>query len=126
MHSLMAPISIGDLIDRITILELKVSHLSDQRKDNAKKEVSQLLSILNKYELRIEDADINKLRDINMKLWNIEDEIREKESEGDFGNDFIQLARSVYFSNDKRSAIKKSINIKYKSNIIEEKAYRPY
>ena len=126
MHSLMAPISIGDLIDRITILELKVSHLSDQRKDNAKNEVSQLLSILNKYELRIEDVDIDKLRDINMKLWNIEDEIREKESEGDFGNDFIQLARSVYFSNDKRSAIKKSINIKYKSNIIEEKAYRPY
>ena len=67
-----------------------------------------------------------KLREVNQKIWNIEDGVREAERNKDYGEDFIQLAREVYFNNDKRAEIKKEINLKYGSQIIEEKSYAKY
>ncbi len=124
MNSIVAPISLGELIDKITILEIKESKLKNNKVNNVINELNQLKIILNKLDFVIEENLIDKLREVNKNLWEIEDLIRLKEKEGVFDNEFIKLARAVYKNNDQRSNIKRNINIIYKSDIIEEKSYK--
>ena len=120
------PVSIGELVDKITILKIKLKFLKGQRKVNVKKEYDLLNDVLKSSSLIIEDDLMSDLQLINQKLWDVEDEIRIKELNNDFNKDFIILARSIYKLNDKRSEIKKKINKKYNSIIVEEKIYEKY
>ena len=90
------------------------------------KELSFLRKLMEKHQIEITDDLFNQLKDINLTLWNIEDQIRVKEKNKEFDNTFIELARSVYFKNDKRAEIKKSINRLSNSEITEEKFYAEY
>ena len=120
------PVSIGELVDKITILKIKLKFLKGQRKVNVKKEYDLLNDVLKNSSLIIEDDLMSDLQLINQKLWDVEDEIRIKELNNDFKKDFITLARSIYKLNDKRAEIKKKINKKYNSIIFEEKIYEKY
>ncbi len=125
----MAPTAYGELIDKITILEIKVSKTTDPEKlKNINTELSYLNSTLEK-SVSITEELIKlkiKLAEINKKLWVIEDRIREKERAKEFDTDFVKLARDVYFTNDERALIKRKINELLKSGIIEEKIYEQY
>ena len=121
-----APISIGELIDKITILEIKKNKLQNSKLENVLKELSFLRKLMAKHQIEITDNLFTQLKEINLKLWNIEDQIRIKEKNKEFDNIFIELARSVYFTNDKRSEIKKRINLLSNSEITEEKSYAEY
>ena len=121
-----APISIGELVDKITILEIKKNKLQDSKLENVLKELSFLRKLMEKHQIEITDNLFTQLKEINLKLWNIEDQIRIKEKNKEFDNIFIELARSVYFTNDKRSEIKKRINRLSNSEITEEKSYAEY
>ena len=121
---IFAPISVGELFDKLTILEIKRDKLKGNQLKNIKKEILYLEEVLKNNNLLIDNKIFSELRDINKNLWNIEDQIRIKESKSEFDNDFINLARSVYFENDKRASLKKEINIKYNSELIEEKSYK--
>ena len=128
MKDPLIPVSIGELIDKITILEIKVSRLNSEiSRSNAKKELYLLSEIFSQVNYNI-TIDILKaeLLDINTKIWMIEDAIREKEHKKEFDVEFIELARSVYKNNDKRAAIKRKINLQLNSNLIEEKGYAAY
>ena len=126
ISEILAPISIGELIDKITILEIKIIHMTEIKQKNVKKELELLKFILKDKSIEIDLDLIYKLKEVNNNLWIIEDNIRIKERNQEFDNEFIQLARSVYKENDKRSSIKKEINQKYNSEIIEEKSYNKY
>ncbi len=121
-----APISIGELIDKITILEIKKNKLQNSKLENVLKELSFLRKLMEKHQIEITDNLFTELKEINLTLWNIEDQIRIKEKNKEFDNIFIELARSVYFTNDKRSEIKKRINRLSNSEITEEKSYAEY
>ena len=121
-----APISIGELVDKITILEIKKIKLQNSKLENVLKELSFLRKLMEKHQIEITDNLFTQLKEINLKLWNIEDQIRIKEKNKEFDNIFIELARSVYFTNDKRSEIKKKINRLSNSEITEEKSYADY
>ena len=121
-----APISIGELVDKITILEIKKNKLQNSKLENVLKELSFLRKLLAKHQIEITDNLFTQLKEINLKLWNIEDQIRTKEKNKEFDNIFIELARSVYFKNDKRAEIKKRINRLSNSEITEEKSYAEY
>ena len=125
-QSILAPISLGELIDKITILQIKAMHLQGNGLENVKKELSALEIILSCTQLNIDPRLIKSLKEVNQDLWQIEDDIRIKEEQKDFGEAFISLARSVYIKNDYRAAIKKEINTNYGSSYIEEKSYRTY
>lgn len=122
-------VSAGELLDKITILEIKNERISDPKKlTNVRKELGSLeaenpFDLNNWTEL---SALLEELRMVNSTLWDIEDQIRTCENISDFGDTFVQLARSVYVQNDARADIKKRINILTKSNLIEEKSYAPY
>ena len=126
-----APISLGELIDKITILEIKVANISDASK---LKNVTHELNVLNaKVDSLLDNAGKTKLaplqqalKDINQELWIIEDDIRDCEFAKDFSDKFIQLARAVYVTNDKRAKVKKDINLAFGSELIEEKSYKDY
>jgi len=120
------PISIGELIDKITILEIKKDKLKNLKLKNILKELSFLRAVLEKNSIFIPDAIYFQLKSINLKLWDIEDKIRIKEKNKEFDNEFIKLARSVYLNNDRRSETKKELNIMFNSEIIEEKSYEKY
>lgn len=125
--NLSVPISIGELVDKITILEIKVERLKgDRQKDNAQLELDRLREVLRLSGLEIDDGEVAALKSINGLLWNIEDRIRELEKEKDFGEDFIYQARSVYLQNDRRAALKRQLNTTYRSEFIEEKSYEAY
>ena len=117
------PISLGELIDKITILEIKIIHMTGVKLKNVKKELELLKSILKEKSTLVDINLIHKLKEINKNLWKIEDHIRIKEAYQEFDKEFIELARSVYKENDKRASIKKEINMKYNSELIEEKSY---
>jgi hypothetical protein len=119
-------VSIGEIVDKLSILDIKMKNIKGIDKlKNIEKEFIYLNDIVfNK--LNIEEVDYQKLVDINTKLWIIEDDIRDKERSSEFDEVFIELARSVYFTNDERSVIKKDINLKYGSDFIEEKSYNKY
>ena len=126
MKEILAPVSLGELIDKITILQIKKANLEGQSLINVEHELGQLIETLNSLSLNIDQTTFEKLRKVNQDLWNIEDAIRDFEKAKNFGPDFIQLARSVYKTNDLRSTIKKEINAKYNSVIVEEKFYKEY
>ena len=121
-----APISIGELVDKITILEIKKNKFQNSKLENVLKELSFLRKLMEKHQIEITDDLFTQLKEINLTLWNIEDQIRIKEKNKEFDNIFIELARSVYFKNDKRSEIKKRINRLSNSEITEEKSYAEY
>ena len=122
------PISLGELIDKISILLIKEKNISDEKKlSKIQEELSLLKKTLNNKinENNIENY-LNKLVEINAKLWKIEDDIRGCERNNKFDKIFIDLARSVYITNDKRSEIKNEINKKFGSTIVEVKSYKKY
>jgi hypothetical protein len=119
-------VSVGEIVDKLSILQIKTGMIKDQKKlANVKKEYDYLSNIVFD-ELKIEQSDFFNLVVINSKLWEIEDRIRNKERDQEFDQDFIDLARSVNFTNDERAEIKKSINLKYGSYFVEEKSYEKY
>ena len=120
------PISVGELIDKITILEIKKDKLKNLKLKNILKELSFLRAILEKNIIFIPNEIFFQLKSINLKLWDIEDKIRIKEKNKEFDNEFIELARSVYLNNDRRSETKKELNMMFNSEIIEVKSYENY
>jgi hypothetical protein len=118
MIEVKIPVSVGELIDKITILQIKSKHIDNEY---VKKELNDLRIVANTitYNLNLE----KELYKINSKLWNVEDELRKKEKEQDFGLYFIELARDVYFLNDKRAVIKRQINDEVGSKYKEVKCY---
>lgn len=120
-------VSVGELIDKITILEIKTEKFdSKQKLANVNKEYQILKKKMDEVGITIEDEKYQKLKEINLNLWNIENQIREKEANKEFDDEFIELARKVYFNNDERSKVKKQINLEYDSDLIEEKEYSDY
>ncbi|GET27870.1 DUF6165 family protein [Prolixibacter sp. SD074] len=119
-------VSNGEIADKLTIIEIKLKRISDEAKlVNLRKEYD----VLNEAVSQIIDKNdplYKELYDINYQLWDIEDRIRDLERNKDFGQDFIETARAVYFTNDKRSDVKKRINEKTGSNLVEEKSYEDY
>ena len=124
--SLQIPASIGEVVDKITILELKAARLSGERLANVERELQLLLGCLEAAGLVVADDLFDALRQINAKLWGIEDDIRALEAKQDFGDAFIALARAVYLTNDERAAVKRAINERHGSAIVEEKLYASY
>ena len=126
---IVAEVSAGELIDKITILEIKLRHIADEAKHaNVAREYSALTSVLNR-EMPT-DQNLSRLRAelkaVNAELWRIEDEIRAQERAQTFGARFIALARAVYRMNDKRMQLKRDINLLTKSELVEEKFYEQY
>ena len=122
-------ISWGELFDKITILQIKLENLHTKNAlKNVKLEHDQLCKIYDSNFLENENASrlMHDLKKINQKLWDIEDKIRDKERSKNFDEDFIELARKVYFTNDERSRIKRNINEIFGSELIEEKSYADY
>ncbi len=125
-------VSNGEIIDKYTILEIKLNEIKDPEKlANVQKEYDTLKSTVNFIynETHAQDALAelhNDLLNINKTLWNIEDQIRDCEREEHFGSDFIELARSVYYTNDDRAEVKKQINMLTGSMLVEEKSYQDY
>ena len=126
MESILIPISLGELLDKISILEIKRKFLTKKQLKNVENEIILLKNCLDTLKIEVDDNLYSELKSINLKLWEIEDEIRLKERSKEFDKDFINLARSVYKTNDMRSELKLKINILYKSNITEEKLYETY
>ena len=126
LSSIFAPVSLGELIDKITILEIKQVHMTGIKLKNIDKELKLLKNIIQDKNLEIDIDLINNLKELNKHIWEIEDNIRIKESNQEFDKEFIELARSVYKENDKRASIKKEINQKYYSELVEEKSYNNY
>lgn len=122
-QAILAPISLGELVDKITILEIKSQHLQDRALANVHKELQALQTTFRNLSLDIDSKLVAQLKQVNENLWRIEEAIREQEQRQDFGEIFIQLARSVYQENDQRAALKKEINTLYHSAYIEEKSY---
>jgi len=129
MKDILVPISPGELLDKITILRIKVARIVDAAKvANVRLE----LELLEKTwqdsgcaEVDVE-PDERALQDVNERLWDVEDLIRDKEAKQTFDREFIELARAVYIANDERAAIKKRINVQLGSRLVEEKSYKPY
>jgi len=129
MKAPLIPISWGELFDKLTILQIKLENLQDQNAlNNVKIEYDELFKIYNNNFLEDENAIrlLTDLKNINKILWNIEDDIRDKERHKTFDEEFIELARSVYITNDERSRIKRNINNTFGSQFIEEKSYSDY
>jgi Family of unknown function (DUF6165) len=129
MNDIKVPVSPGELLDKITILRIKAQRMSDAQKlNNVRLELAaleQTWAASDLARLDIED-DIDALLKVNERLWVIEDDIRDKERAQAFDARFIELARAVYFENDERAAIKRRINVKLGSRIVEEKSYTRY
>ena len=129
MENIKVPVSPGEVLDKITILEIKSERMSDPEKvANVRIELELLRET---WAASIRDDDViqdlhAELKKINEALWEIEDDIRDKERAKEFDSDFIELARSVYFTNDRRSEVKKKLNLHLGSQIIEEKSYQDY
>lgn len=121
-------VSIGEIVDKYTILMIKASKIQDPAKlENINKELTYLIDVLKKEDPLMTDYPLTKaLLEINKTLWNVEDLLRDFERAKSFGKEFIDLARNVYKLNDKRANIKKEINMKHGSNFVEEKSYQPY
>ncbi|MDZ7737596.1 MAG: DUF6165 family protein [Bacteroidales bacterium] len=119
-------VSDGEIVDKLTIIEIKLSKIKDRKKlDNLRKEFK-VLDAAVKSIISKDDPLYRELYDINLKLWDIEDRIRELEKNRDFAAEFIETARSVYFTNDRRAELKRMINGQTGSDLIEEKSYEDY
>lgn len=120
-------VSLGELVDKISILRIKSQKITDSVKlSHVKKEEETLSKTLSSLNLDNIDFHMNQMIDINLKLWVIEDDIRDLERAKDFGPNFIELARAVYISNDERFKRKNTINTTYKSGLVEVKSYKDY
>ena len=129
MALISAPVSCGELVDKLTILEIKSERIADPAKlANVRDELQLLTSLWEADAASAADIDAERaeLKRINEALWDIEDEIRIKEREQSFDARFIELARSVYRTNDRRAAVKRAINLKLGSRLVEEKSYQDY
>ncbi|HKJ18170.1 MAG TPA: DUF6165 family protein [Xanthomonadales bacterium] len=129
MENIRVPVSPGEVLDKITILEIKSERISDPDKlVNVRTELALLQNTW--VESIAEDDTIRslhvQLKEINEALWEIEDDIRDKERDKEFDERFIELARAVYFTNDRRSEVKKKLNLHLGSEIVEEKSYQDY
>ncbi|HKT71504.1 MAG TPA: DUF6165 family protein [Steroidobacteraceae bacterium] len=129
MTDILVPISAGELLDKITILRIKVARMTDATQlANVRLE----LDLLEKTwrDSGCAQTDLSReehaLQAVNERLWDIEDRIRAKEASQTFDRDFIELARAVYVTNDERAAIKKRVNTRLGSRLVEEKSYQPY
>jgi hypothetical protein len=128
MKDILVPISPGELLDKITILRIKSARMTDAAKvANVRVELSELEKT---WRDAVGSSDVAEderaLQAVNERLWVIEDDIRDKERAQAFDAGFIELARAVYIENDERAAIKKRVNVKLGSRIVEEKSYKPY
>lgn len=122
-------VSYGELVDKITILEIKFERITDAAKlQNIQHELAILTQawINSGVDLEAVAEERRALKIINEKLWDIEDETRRKEAAKSFDNEFVEIARSVYRTNDERSVVKRAINDRFGSNLVEEKSYQPY
>ena len=131
MTSLLIPASVGELIDKITILEIKRERITDAAKQqNIQRELLALMAVVEQQQLGYPSGSLanlgRELSAVNQQLWTIEDDIRSCERQGDFGARFIELARAVYHRNDERAAIKRQINELCGSELVEEKSYAAY
>ncbi len=129
MSLILVPVSFGELLDKVAILEIKSERMSDPAKlANVNRELSELLSTWGRSPQALVDiAELRaQLKTVNERLWVIEDDIRIKESKQEFDAEFIRLARAVYFENDERARVKREINITLGSALIEEKSYQDY
>jgi hypothetical protein len=119
-------VSNGEIIDKLTIIQIKLERITDKVKlKNLKKEFDELSTVTSAI-LSTSDPLYKALYEVNCELWDIEDRIRDFERNKDFGKEFIETARSVYFRNDRRAEIKREINIRTFSGLIEEKSYKKY
>ena len=130
MNDLLVPVSIGELVDKVTILELKRDRIGDAAKRaNVLAELAALEAILAPL-LAAAPAGaaalMDRLREVNATLWDVEDELRDCERQGEFGPRFVELARSVYVTNDERARVKREINLLLGSRLVEEKSYAEY
>lgn len=121
-------LSVGEIFDKITILQIKQNKITDKEKlINVETELFEIKNIVNHYNNdEVVNLLVRNLKNVNLQLWEIEDKIRIKESQKEFDKEFIELARSVYIVNDKRAKIKKDINLKTNSHLVEEKSYTSY
>ena len=129
MTELLVPVSPGELIDKITILEIKSQRMSDATKlANVRTELALLMETwqASRWSAADIEAEWAGLRAVNEQLWVIEDLIRDKERDARFDAEFIELARAVYVTNDERAALKKRINTRLGSTLVEEKSYADY
>jgi hypothetical protein len=129
MSLIQTPVSYGELIDKITILEIKSRRITDEAKlANVRNELDLLKATwANDAASQTDiDAERTRLHEVNELLWDIEDQIRLKERAQAFDQEFIELARAVYFRNDERAAFKREINLKLGSQLVEEKSYQDY
>ena len=129
MNDILIPISPGELLDKITILEIKSERIADPAKvANVRTELKMLSKVWD--EAIDATAELDEMRAelkaINERLWEIEDDIRDEERNRRFGERFIELARAVYVTNDERAAVKKRVNLHFDSKIVEEKSYQDY
>ena len=126
---LQVPVSVGEVLDKITILQIKLAHISNAAKRvNIQNELNALLPLAAGDAFRTDQMQglMAELKAVNESLWDIEDDIREKEAAKSFDTEFIRLARAVYLTNDKRAEIKKQINLVTGSALVEEKSYESY
>ena len=126
---LQVPVSVGEVLDKITILQIKLAHISDSAKRaNVQNELDALLPLVasDAFTTNQMQGLVAELKAVNEALWDIEDDIREKEAAKSFDAEFIKLARAVYVTNDKRAEIKKQINLATGSALVEEKSYESY
>lgn len=120
-------VSIGELVDKVSILSIKRRKIKNAEKlKNIQKEYDILVKSMAGEGIEVTSDEFLRLEKINLKLWDIEDRIRLKEAAKSFDDEFIELARSVYFINDDRAAVKKEINLKFGSDLVEEKEYVEY
>ena len=126
---LQVPVSVGEVLDKITILQIKLAYISDSAKRvNVQNELNALLPLVagDAFTTNQMQGLVAELKAVNEALWDIEDDIREKEAAKSFDAEFIKLARAVYVTNDKRAEIKKQINLATGSALVEEKSYESY
>ncbi len=129
MDEIKVPVSPGELLDKITILRIKSQRMTDPKKlANVRVELHALEDTWKSSAYAVIDveSEVNDLLAVNERLWKIEDDIRDKERAKAFDSEFIQLARAVYIENDERAAIKRRLNLKLGSGLVEEKSYREY
>ena len=127
--SINTKISVGEFLDKLTILQIKQAKIKDPDKlANINLELNTLMKVWDKtsYDKSSLQDEISSLYEINLKLWDIEDDIRDKESRKEFDQVFVELARAVYNTNDLRAKIKNQINQKSGSVLVEEKSYKDY
>ena len=129
MTEIKVPVSPGELLDKITILRIKSARMTDPKKlANVRRELEALEETWRSSPYAAVDieGELSALLQVNERLWTIEDDIRDKERARTFDADFIRLARAVYIENDERAAIKKRVNLKLGSTLVEEKSYAQY